>query len=73
MLIAFLSLDVLGASHLHSLFEILLDELFLGRLERVTPEVLHSEAHTAQLNGVKLLNLVVIFTVSIFERPCNQP
>ena len=39
----------------------------------VAPEVFHAETDTAELNGVELLNLVVVLAVFVLQRPGNQP
>jgi hypothetical protein len=63
--------NVLQSLHPHSLFQFLLVKFILRHLLLITSEVLHSEPDSSQFNGIKFLNLVVVFAVFIFEGSGN--
>jgi hypothetical protein len=42
-------------------------------LNGVAPEILDPKPYSAELDGVKLFNLVVILALLIFQRPCYKP
>ena len=64
-------LDVLGPFDLHGLLQLLIVELVLGHLLLVASVVLNSEPDPSQLNGVELLNFVVVFAVFVLEGPSH--
>ena len=61
------SLDRLG------FFELLLAEFLRTHVQTVTPEVLNSEPDSSELDGIELLNLVVILAILIFQASSNKP
>ena len=61
------SLDRLG------FFELLLVEFLRTHVQTVTPEVLNSEPDSSELDGIELLNLVVILAILIFQASSNKP
>ena len=63
--------DVFGSFDLHGLSEFLVVQLFLRHLHVVAPEILDSESDSPELDGIKLLDLVVILASLVLERPRN--
>ena len=61
------SLDRLG------FFELLLVEFLRTHVQTVTPEVLNSEPDSSELDGIELLNFVVILAILIFQASSNKP
>ena len=59
--------DILRTAHVHGLPELLLVKFFFGHLLLVASEVLDSESHSTQLNGVKLLDFVIVLAVFVFQ------
>jgi hypothetical protein len=64
---------VLGRADLLGLSKFLLVELIRTHLERVAAEVLHAEADPAELDGVKLLNFVVVLAILVLEGASDKP
>lgn len=48
-------------------------ELLLAHRDLITLEIFDSESDSSKFDSVKFLNLVIVFSGFIFERPCNQP
>lgn len=71
-LIAILS-DVSSSSHFHSFNQLLLVKLIFRHLELITSEIFYSKPHSTKLNGVKFLDLVVIFTALVLQRSSYKP
>ena len=65
--------DVFGSFDLHGLSQFLVVQLFLRHLHVVAPEIFDSESDSSELDGVELLDLVVILPRLVLERPRNQP
>lgn len=63
--------DVARTLDLHGLLELLLIELILGHLLLVAPEVLNSESDSTQLDGVELLDFVIVLAVFVLKRSCH--
>ena len=51
-----------------SFLDFLIVEFTLGQVHLLASEVFDSEAHSSELNGVELLNLVVKFALGVLER-----
>jgi hypothetical protein len=58
-------INILGSFNFHGFPQFLLIQLFFGHVNCIASEVLDSESHTTQLNGVKFFNLVVILAIFI--------
>lgn len=66
-------LKILHSLDLLSLFQLLVVELRLAHHNLVALEILDSESHSSKFDGVKFLNLVIVFSGFIFKRPGNKP
>ena len=64
---------VLGAFHLHSLSQLLVVKLLLRHVDVVASEILDPEPNSAQLDGVKFFDFVVVLAVLIFQRSSDEP
>ena len=64
-------INVLRSLYFHGLSELLLVKFFFRHLLLVAPEVLDSESHSSEFDGIKLLNFVVILSVFVLKRSCN--
>lgn len=60
---------------LHSLgfFQLLLVKLLGCQVHLLAAEVLNPEAHTAQLDSIKLFNLVVKLSIGVLQRSDDEP
>ena len=56
-----------------SLFEFLGIELLLAHGNLIALEIFYSEANSSKFDGVKFLNLVIVFSSFVFERSRDQP
>lgn len=63
--------DVFGSFDLHGLSKFLMVQLLLRHLHVVALEIFDSESDSSELDGVELLDLVVILARLILERPRN--
>ena len=48
-------------------------ELGLTHRDLIALEIFDTETYSSKFDSVKFLNLVVVFSGFIFERPCNEP
>ena len=58
---------ILSSFYNECFFKLLLEELIRRQIHLFTSKVLHSEAHSPQLDRVELLDLVVKLAVSVLE------
>lgn len=65
--------NILETSNFLSFFEFLVIELSFTHLNLIALEIFYSEAHSSKFDGVKFLNLVVVFPGFVFERPGDKP
>ena len=63
--VVFALVDIMDALDFHGFSELLLVQFFFRHLLMVASEVLNSESYSTQLNGVKLLNFVIVLAVFI--------
>ena len=63
--------DVFGSFDLHGLSQFLVVQLLLRHLHVVAPEIFDSESDSSELDGVELLDLVVVLAGLVLERPRN--
>lgn len=59
--------DVIETFDLHGLSKLLVVELILRHLDLVTSEVLHSEPDSSKLDGVELLDFVIVLAGFVFK------
>jgi len=64
---------ILGACDLKSFTELLLIQLFSGKLKIVAFEIFNSKSYSTKFDSVKLLDFVIVFSLFIFERSSNKP
>ena len=64
---------VLHTSNLLSFLQFLVVKLLLTHHDLIALEVLDSEADSSKFDGVKFLNLVIVLSGFVFQRPCYKP
>lgn len=62
---------IFGSSDFHGLSQFLLVQLLLRHAHLVTFEIFYSKSHSTELDGVELLDLVIVLPRFIFEGPSN--
>ena len=55
------------------LFELLIEELLRREVHLFAAEVLNAEAHPTELDGIKLLDLVIELALRVFQRAYHEP
>ena len=70
---AFILDNILDTFDLLSFLEFLVIELSFAHHDLIALEIFYSEAHSSKFDGVKFLNLVIVFSGFIFERPGDKP
>ena len=63
----FTFIDVLNSFDFHGLSKLLIVQFILRHFYLITSEIFYSESHSSKLDGVELLNLVVIFASFVFK------
>ena len=53
--------------------DLLVEELPFRQVHLLAPEIFDPEAHSAELNGIELLDFVVEFAFRILQRAHNEP
>ena len=66
-------INILGALHLHCFSQLLVIKLLFGHVDVVAPEILDTESDSSELDGVELLDLVVILAVFVLQRSGHKP
>ena len=66
-------LEILGSLHCHRFLEFLSIKLLWGHHHLFTSEIFDTEANPTELDGVKLLDLVVELSVRVLERSDDEP
>lgn len=68
-----IKLKIFETLDLLSLFEFLVIKLTFTHGDLITLEIFYSEANSSKFDGVKFLNLIVVFSGFIFKRSSDQP
>ena len=63
--------DISCCLHHLSFLKLLVVEFFRCEIHLLASEIFDSEPHSAQLNGVELLDLIVKLSLRVFERSNN--
>lgn len=69
----FALINVLDTFDFHSLSKLLIIQFILGHFYLIASKILNSKSDSAELDGVELLDFIVIFASFVFQRSCYKP